>query len=118
MANDVIYLLRIDNEEKSHYLYIKHLSRLFNLSRHVSIKKDCWCPYCEKQQESNDMADHIKKCYKLQFNDGALLKLPEKTHTWDLTITRTNWKDRLLFTLILRAHSHIQVMRIRYKSMK
>ena len=22
------------------------------------------------------MSDHIKRCYKLQFNDGALLKLP------------------------------------------
>jgi hypothetical protein len=78
IANDVIYLLRIDSKEKSHYLYINHLSRLFNLCRHERTHGENWCPYCEKPQESNEIADHIKKCYKLQFNDGALLKLPEK----------------------------------------
>ncbi|NDB82316.1 MAG: hypothetical protein EB127_06190, partial [Alphaproteobacteria bacterium] len=78
IGNDVIYLLRIGNEEKSHYVYIKHLSRLFNLNRHVSNTEGCWCPYCEKQQEEEDISNHIQKCYKLQFNDGALLKLPNK----------------------------------------
>ena len=73
--NDVIYLLRLDMEEKSHYIYIKHLERLFNLNRIVSKKDQNYCPYCEKHCEDN-MSDHIKKCYKLQFNDGALLKLP------------------------------------------
>ena len=46
--NDNINLLRItDNEDNSHYVYIKHVSRLFNLS---STKKDTdnYCPYCNK----------------------------------------------------------------------
>ena len=76
ICNDVIYLLRIENEEKSHYVYIKHLSRLMNFNRHYSHVDGSWCPYCEKHQGDEIMSDHIKKCFKLQFNDGALLKLP------------------------------------------
>ena len=74
-TNDVVYLLRLDREDQSHYIYIKHLERFFNLNRHDSQRDKNYCPYCEKQCE-DDMPDHIKKCYKLQFNDGALLKLP------------------------------------------
>ena len=74
--NDAMYLLRIDKDEKSHYIYIKHLQRFFNLNRIVSNKDKSYCPYCEKQCEEN-MSDHIKQCYKLQFNDGSLLKLPD-----------------------------------------
>ena len=74
-TNHVMYLLRLDVEDKSHYIYIKHLERFFNLNRIVSHKDEHYCPYCEKQCDDN-MSDHIKKCYKLQFNDGALLKLP------------------------------------------
>ena len=68
-------MLRIDNDEKSHYIYIKHLQRLFNLNRIVSNTDKSYCPYCEKHCEDN-MSDRIKRCYRLQFNDGALLKLP------------------------------------------
>ena len=44
--NDNINLLRIsDDDDNSHYVYIKHVSRLFNLS---ATKKDTehYCPYC------------------------------------------------------------------------
>jgi hypothetical protein len=37
ICNDVIYLLRIENEEKSHYVYIKHLSRLMNFNHYSSM---------------------------------------------------------------------------------
>ena len=30
ILKDVVYLLRIENDEHSHYIYIKHLERLFN----------------------------------------------------------------------------------------
>ena len=77
IMNDNVNLLRIENEEKSHYVYIKHIARLINLNAHKS-HHGCWCPYCEKPQPEENIRDHIGKCYKLQFNDGALLKLPEK----------------------------------------
>ena len=70
-TNDVIYLLRIDNDEKSHYIHIKHLQRLFNLNRIVSNKDKNYCPYCEKQCEEN-MGEHIKQCYNIQLRDRDL----------------------------------------------
>ena len=49
---------------------------LFNLS---STKKDTtnYCPYCNKCFNSFDFSEHINKCYKIQFNEGSLIKLPE-----------------------------------------
>lgn len=77
ISNDSVNLLRVESEEKSHYVYIKHLPRLLNLNAHKS-HRGCWCPYCEKPQQEENIRDHISKCYKLQFNDGALLTLPDK----------------------------------------
>ena len=62
--NDNINLRRItDNEDNSHYVYIKHVSRLFTLS---STKKDTnnYCPYCNKCFDSFDFSEHNNKCYK------------------------------------------------------
>ena len=36
--NDIIYLLRIEDTTTSHYVYIKHISRLLNLSTHVELR--------------------------------------------------------------------------------
>ena len=75
--NDNINLLRItDNEDNSHYVYIKHISRLFNLS---ATKKDTdnYCPYCNKCFDSFDFSQHINTCYKIPFNEGSLIKLPQ-----------------------------------------
>ena len=36
--NNIIYLLRIEDDNKSHYVYIKHISRLMNLSNHTGDK--------------------------------------------------------------------------------
>jgi len=49
---------------------------LFNLS---STKKDTdnYCPYCNKCFNSFDFSEHINKCYKIQFNEGSLIKLPQ-----------------------------------------
>jgi hypothetical protein len=69
--------LRIEDWAKSHYIYIKHIARLINLNAYKP-HTGCWCPYCEKPQPEEDIRSHIGKCYKLQFNDGSLLKLPEE----------------------------------------
>ena len=39
IQNDIIYLLRVENDETSHYIYIKHVERLFNL-HHQGCDKD------------------------------------------------------------------------------
>ena len=42
LLNDRIYLLRVENEEKTHYIYIKHIEKLLNENTHVSgVNKKC-----------------------------------------------------------------------------
>ena len=47
LLNDT-FLLRIENEEKAHYIYIKHIAKLFNKYNHVSGANKIMCPYGEK----------------------------------------------------------------------
>ena len=75
VSNDVIYLLRIEDEEKSHYVYIKHLSRFINLNYNGKATGQNFCPYCEKPCD-DCLSSHIAKCYKIQFNENALVTLP------------------------------------------
>jgi hypothetical protein len=74
VINDVIYLLRIENEETSHYVYIKHLSRLINLIYNGKTTNQQFCPFCEKACDEC-LIQHIPKCYKLQFKENALVEL-------------------------------------------
>ena len=76
VSNDVVYLLRIEDEETSHYVYIKHLSRFINLNYNGKATGQNFCPFCEKQCDEC-LISHIPKCYKLQFQEGALVRLPE-----------------------------------------
>ena len=47
IQNDVIYLLRIEEENQSHYVYIKHIERLLNLNSYTrKDKKKQFCTYC------------------------------------------------------------------------
>ncbi len=48
LLNERIYLLRIEDKEKSHFVYIKHIHRLLNKNTHVSGAGTIMCPYCEK----------------------------------------------------------------------
>ena len=78
LLNDRIYLLRIESEDKSHYIYIKHIQRLLNKNTHTSGANKLMCPYCSKMVCCNDFDKHIKECYKKATTEGALIKLPEK----------------------------------------
>jgi hypothetical protein len=91
VPNDVIYLLRIENEETSHYVYIKHLSRLINFNFNGKTTAKQLCPYCEKACDEC-LTTHIKTCYKIQFKEGALLKLPEP----DTYMKFENHKNKLM----------------------
>jgi hypothetical protein len=51
MTNDIIYLLRVEQDDKSHYIYIKHIERLFNLHHHVEDKDKKLCPMCNGKVE-------------------------------------------------------------------
>jgi hypothetical protein len=83
IRNDIIYLLRIEQEEQSHYVYIKHIQRLLNLNSYTKPDKHKeFCPYCNKNVEVKDFFDnHLRDCYKRASGEGSLIKLPEQGST-------------------------------------
>jgi hypothetical protein len=46
ILNDCIYLLRIEQEEQSHYVYIKKIESLLNLHHQLVDKDKRHCPIC------------------------------------------------------------------------
>ena len=78
--NDVVYLLRIENYDNAHYIYIKHIERLFHT--HVSSKTagTKFCPLCATNVEDKEYRNHLRKCYKFG-KEGTLLRLPEEGAT-------------------------------------
>ena len=78
IKNGIIYLLLIEEGDKSHYIYIKHIQKILNLS-YVRGCDNVFCPYCNKNigvEEYNKR--HVNECYKRVTEDGALLKLPKE----------------------------------------
>ena len=74
-----MYLLRVDNEDASHYIYIKHIARFLNISStgHKEAMKDKrFCPYCSKLYELKKFDLHVKYCYSDNFED-LVANLPD-----------------------------------------
>ena len=82
IRNDIIYLLRVEDGEKSHYVYIKHIQRLLNILTYVNYVEKQFCPYCNTNVNADDyITNHVGDCYKRASNEGSLVKLPEKGST-------------------------------------
>lgn len=83
IKNDIIYLLRIESDDISHYVYIKHIQRLLNLNSYTKPGEHReFCPYCNKNVKVNDFFDnHLRDCYKRACGEGSLIKLPEEGST-------------------------------------
>ena len=92
ILNDLIYLLKVEHEEQSHYIYIKHIDRLLNTHRLTCHKDKAFCPICQKpvvvKHENDDEIGvdkfrlHLSKCYKFS-KESTLLKLPEEGETME-----------------------------------
>lgn len=77
---DLIYLLRIENESHSHFVYIKHISRLLNLSTQKDDNNKRFCPFCESKVHLDKFDRHIGSCYNIS-KEGSILKMPEEGAT-------------------------------------
>ena len=64
LTNDLIYLVRIGEEEQSHYIYIKCRSRFFNLSTQKGDKDKRFCPICNEKVNNTEYNSHISKGYR------------------------------------------------------
>ena len=49
-----IYLLRVEDDNKSHFIYIKHIQKLLNKNTHASCANRLMCPYCDKMVDCCD----------------------------------------------------------------
>ena len=74
--NEIIHLLRIEEEDNSHYVYIKKIENFINLSTHSCDKGKRYCPNCNKKIKEADFTKHVSKCLKFH-KDGTFIKLPE-----------------------------------------
>jgi hypothetical protein len=77
LQTDIAYLLRIEDENKSHYVYIKNIDHFFN-THNQSIDKDKrLCPVCCNKINFKEYNNHLSTCYKFAKN-STLIKLPEE----------------------------------------
>ena len=54
VTNDVISLLRIEADDNGHYIYIKHLERLFHTCTCSATVGKKICPLCEKKVDEKE----------------------------------------------------------------
>ena len=76
IMNDIIYLLRVEEDKQSHYIYIKHICH----------KDKTFCPICQKgivvepkdetERGVDKFKEHLSKCYKFA-KESTLIKLPD-----------------------------------------
>ena len=76
ITNDIIYLLRTENDEKAHFIYIKHVERLLNLHHYTVDKDKRFCPMCNGKTKFCEYDKHLKVCYQF-CEEGSMLKLPK-----------------------------------------
>ena len=55
---DFKYLLRIENGEESHYIYIKNIAHLLNLSTQTGDNDKRCCPICPQKVPLNGYSPH------------------------------------------------------------
>ena len=70
-----IYLLRVENEEQSHFIYIRLIGRLMNIHHQAVDKDKRFCPHCNGKIKQSDFTKHITECYRFA-KDSTLTKLP------------------------------------------
>ena len=79
----MLYIYCEQDEDKSHYIYIKHLERLMNLHNHKCDKHQLFCPCCQKGVNGEDVRNHVTECYRLS-KDSTLSKLHDHGSTLKL----------------------------------
>ena len=74
-TTDLTYLLRLEADNKSHYIYIKIIDHFFKLQKHTHDKDKRFSPVWSKKSWINELRSHISKCYMFDSN-STLIKIP------------------------------------------
>ena len=103
-----MYLLRVENEDNSHYIYIKHIGRLLNLSEtgHKDNKDKKFCPYCSKLYHLKKFELHVKYCYTDNF-ENLVASLPDEGSTMKFK----NFKNKLERPFVVYADCEATLLR-------
>jgi hypothetical protein len=75
--NKMIFLLRLEDGEKSHYVYIKDISRVLHLCKRSRDTDKRYCPYCNQKYHHAKFDEHLKHCFNTNFED-RIANLPPK----------------------------------------
>ena len=81
-----INLLYVEDNDKSHYIYIKQLERLFDLTKNGNDRNKNHCPFCNKKI-STDFCKHLADCHR-RCQEGTAVTLPNKGDTMKFTNTQ------------------------------
>ena len=79
---NIIYLLRLEDSDTAHYIYIKNIGYLVHASKNIRTGDDKYCPVCDETIPMNEFNNHISNCIKCRLNTTdskvSMLKLPQK----------------------------------------
>ncbi|MFM7978754.1 MAG: hypothetical protein ACKPKO_05510, partial [Candidatus Fonsibacter sp.] len=90
LLKDLVYLLRVEDGDKAHYIYIKNVAHFFNLCHNCIEGDHRYCPICSNQVSLKEYDRHISFCYEYSKN-STLLRLPEEGRVMEFT----NYKNQL-----------------------
>jgi hypothetical protein len=102
MLNDCIYLLRVEEGDTSHYIYIKRIESLLNLHHHLQDKDNRFCPMCNGSIKLNEYEKHVSLCYTVRLDttsDRTILEIPKKGSVMEFT----NLKNKMVRPYIVYA---------------
>jgi len=87
---NLIYLLRVEQDNKSHYIYIKHIERLMRIHTQTCHQGKKYCPICQKAVKGEILKEHFTQCYRFA-KESTIIKLPEDGATMEFK----NYKNML-----------------------
>ena len=73
-------MLRVEDGDNSHYIYIKHVERLLHLHHYLKDKDSRFCPMCNNSIKLDKYENHISLCYNIAINsntDRSIVVLPK-----------------------------------------
>ena len=109
----MIYLLRIEDDEKAHYIYIKNIGRLLNLHHYLKDKDTTYCPICRGSINLNEYDKHISNCQKLSMytlGDSTIVTLPNLINGMTPVMKFTNHKNKRMRPYIVYADTECSLI--------
>ena len=109
----MIYPLRIEDDEKAHYIYIKHIGKLLHLHHYLKDKDTTFCPICKCSIKLQEFDKHISNCKKLSMStlgDSTIVTLPEIRNGIVPVMKFTNHKNKLMRPYVVYADTECSLL--------